>query len=106
MRNLLLVVFVGSFLALSTLGIYGFAIYHEQAHAVVLKRAGYKNVTIHFTANGMKTTGIGNYNTTDVNFSNKYNTLIEIIGYHMMGFTLNLWLIMLFLVAFLLMKEK
>lgn len=88
------------------LGAYTYVDYHERAHAQVLYLAGYENVYYTATPYGGEITSYEETEYSDAEFSNNYNALVEIYGYHLQGFITNLWLMLMSSMAFVILMMR
>ncbi len=90
------------FFVLFITGLVVYVFYHEDSHRAILERTGYENVTISIDMYG----GVHTYGSpgkfAEYDVRRQYTLYTEIIGYHMIGFIANLWLMVLFLVVSLL----
>lgn len=98
---ILWVIFVlaGSFIAVQ---------YHELSHYQIFESTGYENISIGYETNGFIVTGYTkayptNYSNSDL--ETILNSQNEIVGYHMTAFIINVWLIVIFIMLFIVLRD-
>lgn len=93
------------FVAFLFMGLFAIILYHEYTHQRVFISTGYVNVTTYsfvsyenYELKLMVFTNGDPTNYTDYKAQRDFNIMTEIVGFDRMAFTINLWLIALFLV--------